>query len=55
MSLNVLIHHLHYQIFTLALAPFLFISFSVLCEFVMVPGMFVVPLSPVEEVMHYSS
>ena len=46
------------KIFTLAIAPFLFYFLfipGVLCEFAMVPGVYIVHLSPKEEVMHSSS
>ena len=41
------------KIFTLAIAPFLFILVDVLCEFAMVSGVYIL-LSPQEEV-RYSS
>ena len=40
--------------FTLAIAPFLFILFSVLCECAMVPDVYIL-LSSQEEEVHYSS
>ena len=42
------------EIFTLATAPFLFIFVGVICEFAMVPGVYIL-LSPQEEEIHYSS
>ena len=42
------------KILTLAIAPFLFISIGVLCEFAMVPGVYVL-LFPHEEEVHSSS
>ena len=40
--------------FTLATAPFLFIFVGVICEFAMVPGVYIL-LSPQEEEIHYPS
>ena len=42
------------NILTLAIAPFLFFLVSVICEFAMVPGVYIL-LSPQEEEVHYSS
>ena len=42
------------KILTLAIAPFLFIFVGVICEFAMVPGVYIL-LSPQEEEVHYSS
>ena len=42
------------KILTLAIEPFLFIFFGVICEFAMVPGVYIL-LSPQEEEVHYSS
>ena len=43
------------KILTLAIAPFLFISVSVLCKFALVSDVYIVPLSLQETVMHSSS
>ena len=42
------------KILTLAIAPFLFIFVGIICEFAMVPGVYIL-LSPAEEEVHYSS
>ena len=40
-------------ILTLAIAPFLFILVDVICEFLIVPGVYIL-LSPQEEEVHYT-
>ena len=40
------------KILTLAIAPFLFILVGVVCEFAIVPGVYIL-LSPQEEEVHY--
>ena len=40
-------------IFTLAIAPFLFILVGVICEFAIVPDVYIL-LSPQEEEVHYT-
>ena len=40
-------------ILTLAIAPFLFILVGVICEFLIVPGVYIL-LSPQEEEVHYT-
>ena len=42
------------KILTLAIAPFLFIFVGIICEFAMVPGVYIL-LFPKEEEVHYSS
>ena len=42
------------KICTLAIAPFLFILVDVICEFAIVPGVYI-SLSPQEEEVHYTS
>ena len=54
MPLNALKYHLFTKIFTLAIAPCLFILVGVFCEFAMVPVVYIL-LSPQEEEVHYSS
>ena len=41
MSLKTLQYHLLHLVLTLATATFLFISFGVLCEFAMLPGVYI--------------
>ena len=41
------------KILTLAITPFLFLLVGVLCEFAMVPGVYILS-SPQEEEVHYS-
>ena len=41
------------KILTLATAPFLFILVGVICEFAIVPGVYIL-LSPQEEEVHYT-
>ena len=42
------------KILTLAIAPFLFILVGVVCEFAIVPGVYIL-LSPQEEEVHYTN
>ena len=41
------------KILTLAIAPFLFILVGIVCEFAIVPGVYIL-LSPQEEKVHYT-